>query len=76
MSKEHEQQVAELIGQTFASGGAERLVVAFVPDKSKPVGFYHELRKEAVLETPDNMRHNTVIAHCDANCQNWGLGPG
>lgn len=76
MSAEQERNVGELIEQTLASGGAERLVVAFVPDKSKPAGFYHELRKEAVLETADNMRSNTVIAHCDAHCQNWGWGPG
>jgi hypothetical protein len=52
------------------------MVVAVVPDTTKSEGLFHELRKEAVQETSDNMCANTVIAHCDANCQNWGWGPG
>jgi hypothetical protein len=70
------QFVAALIQDTLASKGAERIVVAYIPDPSKAGGLIHELRKEAVIETQDNMRSNIVIAHCDANCQNWGWGPG
>lgn len=76
MDVRDEAMVLKLIKETIASKGAERLVVATIPNHGEPGGVFHELRKESVLETPDNMRANLVIAHCDAHCQNWGWGPG
>lgn len=68
--------VKSLLQEIIDSGGAQRLVVVMVADHTRPGGLYHELRQESVEESRQGLRANLVIAHCDANCQNWGWGPG
>lgn len=72
----HHVLVKNLLQETINSGGAQRLIVAMIADHTRPGGLYHELRQESVEESRQGMRANIVIAHCDANCQNWGWGPG
>jgi hypothetical protein len=73
VSPEQESQVQQVLQDTFASRGSRRIVIVMVADNSKPGGLVHELRQESVGEE-EQMRANLVIAHCDANCRNWGWG--
>lgn len=72
---ERHQELAALLRDVADSGGSQRLVVVMVADHGRDGGMYHELRKESVEESRQGLRPNFVIAHCDANCQNWGWGP-
>jgi len=78
--EQHFTSVKDAINRTVESGGQERLVVTIVPDQTRPGGIFHELRAESAGagEKGQGIRPylSIVIAHCDANCQNWGWGPG
>jgi hypothetical protein len=76
VDEERDAEVKTLLREVVESSGAERLIVAMIADHSKPGGLYHELRKESVEESRQGLRPNLVIAHCDANCENWGWGSG
>lgn len=78
VDKKHETEVNRILRQTFDSKGKFRLVVVMVADHTKTGGLVHELRHESVEEQRQGIqavRSNFVIAHCDANCRNWGWGP-
>jgi hypothetical protein len=78
VDKGHEAEVKKILRQTVESKGKSRLVVVLVADHTKPGGLVHELRHESVEEQRQGLhevRANFVIAHCDANCRNWGWGP-
>lgn len=78
VDKKREAEVKRILRQTIESKGTFRLVVVMVADHSKPGGLIHELRHESVAEERQGLqevRANFVIAHCDANCRNWGWGP-
>lgn len=71
-------EVKRILRKTIESKGKLRLVVVLVADHTKPGGLVHELRHESVTEERKGLkevRANFVIAHCDANCRNWGWGP-
>jgi hypothetical protein len=71
-------EVQRLLRQTIENPGTYRLVVVLLVDHTKPRGLVHELRHEAVAEERHGLhdvRANLVIAHCDADCRNWGWGP-
>ena len=78
VGQEHEAEVKKILRQALESKGKSRLVVVMVADDTKPGGLVHELRHESVEEQRHgihDVRANFVIAHCDANCRNWGWGP-
>ncbi|HEY5788218.1 MAG TPA: hypothetical protein VIT65_25970 [Microlunatus sp.] len=69
-----------LVERGAASAGRSRFVVAFGPDTSAR-GFRHELRMETSAAAPtraqsaaDTPITTSAIAHCDADCRNWGWG--
>lgn len=74
VDQEREARVAELLHETIDSNGTLRWVVVMVAVPSQPGGFIHQLRRESTTESRSGDRSNITIAHCDANCQNWGWG--
>ena len=79
VDQERDAQVKAILRQTIESGGKYRLVVVMLADQAKPGGLFHELRHGSVDEQRhglEEFRANLVIAHCDADCSNWGWGPG
>ena len=79
VDKERDAEVKQILQQTIESKGKFRLVVVMLADHTRPGGLFHELRHESVEEQRQGfqeVRANLVIAHCDADCRNWGWGPG
>lgn len=71
-------RLRSLVERGAASAGRSRFVVVFRPDPSAR-GFRHELRLETVAQAParagaDTPITTSAIAHCDADCRNWGWG--
>ena len=78
LDEEQSALLTRVLQEILDSDGKTRLVVTMIADHTKPGGMYHELRTES-LETRNRGVHaniGIVIAHCDANCKNWGWGPG
>ena len=86
-SLDHEQTdiVTRVFQKIIDSNGKERLVVTMIADHAKPGGMYHELRTESLGTRDQGVTESLrdpggdasisfAIAHCDANCRNWGWG--
>ena len=70
--------LTRVLQKILDSDGKERLVATMIADHTKPGGMYHELRTESLETRGQGVQANRgiVIAHCDADCGNWGWGPG
>jgi hypothetical protein len=65
-----------LVIEAANSAGAAQFVVVHRPDNASRSGYLHELRYEKTETTATDARQATLIsiAHCDADCENWGWG--
>jgi hypothetical protein len=78
LDDEQEAVLTRELRDVIDSGGGKRLVVTMIADPARPGGMYHELRSESVESRAGEVHAEMgiIIAHCDANCRNWGWGPG
>jgi hypothetical protein len=67
-------QLKELVLKASSNPAGSQFVVASTPSAT---GLVHELRLETTVTTvtgPPETINAIRIAHCDANCGNWGWG--